>query len=622
MPDWSRLRAGPSDPRNPPVSPNPLPALAAAPSPPFPFPRPPPQFPPPSGGPGRLGLVPGLLGRSGRPPGWARAPRPELVLAAHGTPGRAAAALGGGLQKGEGSWEGPLSLAVFGEPRGGLQELLGVLAGPCRALRGRLRLQVVQGAARPPPRIPAAPPPQPWRGGCRGALARLAAADPPSYALGAPYPGNLLRNVAWQGAAGGGPGPRPPPQFWQRFVLVVDADVEPSPGLREGFLELLRGGGLDPQNWGRDPQNWGRDPRNWGREPQNWGGQEPKSWGGQGDPKAPGSWGVLRTQGDLGNPKTLNIQGSLGFQGDFGNPKILGASGGLGVSNTSGVPNGLSDPNIQSDPNAQNDTNTWSDHNALSDPKTLSDPNALNAPKTLSDPKTWSDHNDPSDPKALSDPKAQNDPKALSAPHAPHDPSAQSDPSAPNTPSAPHAPGAPQAPAGAPPWARTLFVLPAFELRGSGPRPGSKAELLQLWGAGEARPFYGALCPRCQAPTAFGRWRALPPGPPGAPRLRVAYEAPWRDPWEPFYVAPAHGVPPFDEGFLQYGFNRISQACELHVAGFRFAVLDGAWVTHRGWKEPGGFHAGREAELGRNRQRFREFKRGLKLKYPDSERRC
>ncbi|RLV82914.1 hypothetical protein DV515_00016513, partial [Chloebia gouldiae] len=130
--------------------------------------------------------------------------------------------------------------------------------------------------------------------------------------------------------------------------------------------------------------------------------------------------------------------------------------------------------------------------------------------------------------------------------------------------------------------------------------PGSKAELLRLWAAGEARPFYGALCPRCQAPTDYGRWRALPAG----PRLRVAYEAAWRDPWEPFFIAPAHGVPRFDEGFLQYGFNRISQACELHVAGFRFAVLDGAFVTHRGLKEPGRFHRSREAELSQNRRRF------------------
>lgn len=67
---------------------------------------------------------------------------------------------------------------------------------------------------------------------------------------------------------------------------------------------------------------------------------------------------------------------------------------------------------------------------------------------------------------------------------------------------------------------------------------------------------------------------------------------------------------------------RAPQACELHVAGFRFAVLDGAFVAHRGFKEPGGFHGAREAELGRNRGLFRAFRRELRLRYPESPRRC
>uniref|UniRef100_A0A8D0FL18 Beta-1,4-glucuronyltransferase 1 n=1 Tax=Strix occidentalis caurina TaxID=311401 RepID=A0A8D0FL18_STROC len=333
----------------------------------------------------------------GTPPNW---DPPELILATHGTPGRVAGALGGAVG---GVWGGPLSVAVFGVPRKGLGELLAVLGGPCRGLRGRLRLHVVVGAAAPPP-PPAGSPnsgPPPAPGGCRGALRRLAAADPPSYTLGVPYPGNLLGGPTQNG----GPGP---PQIGGRFVLLLDADVVPSRGLRDEFL----------------------------------------------------------------------------------------------------------------------------------------------------------------------------------GPGAPLD--------------------------------RVVFVLPAFEVREGTRVPGTKAELQRLWALGDARPFYGALCPRCQAPTGYGRWWALPP----APHLRVAYEAPWQDPWEPFYVGPAPDVPPFDQRFLQYGFNRISQACELHVAGFRFAVLDGAFVVHRGFKAAGGFHGGREAELQRNRQLFRRFRAELRQRYPRSPRHC
>lgn len=322
-------------------------------------------------------------------------------------------------------------------------------------------------------------------------------------------------------------------------MLLLDADVVPSRGLREGFLRALQGGG---------PPLWGAG-------------------------------------GDGGDPKAL------------GDPPSLQASDGLRV-----VPNALDPPHVPGVP---------SDHGGLNAPEV---PNRLGSPSdVLGVPKGFPDPGVPSvlvDPNALEVPNVLKDPNALKDPNILKDPSALKDP---NVLEDPNAPGPTQ-----PPWAQVVFVLPAFEVRLGTPVPGTKAELQQLWGTGDARPFYGALCPRCQAPTDYGRWWALPP----TPHLRVAYEAPWRDPWEPFYVGPAHGVPPFDERFLQYGFNRISQACELHVAGFRFAVLDGAFVVHGGFKEADGFHGGRAAEQHRNRLLFRRFRSDLRLRYPRSPRRC
>ncbi|XP_055487831.1 beta-1,4-glucuronyltransferase 1 [Leucoraja erinacea] len=167
--------------------------------------------------------------------------------------------------------------------------------------------------------------------------------------------------------------------------------------------------------------------------------------------------------------------------------------------------------------------------------------------------------------------------------------------------------------------AATVYVLPAFEIRRSRRLPSAKAELQRLYQVGEVRPFYGELCPRCQAPTNYSRWINLGPGP--GPDLRVAYTLSWTDPWEPFYVGPSN-VPPYDERFEQYGFNRISQACELHVAGFTFAVLDDAFLVHKGFKVPGEFHAQKDEENRSNRALFRQFKQELKLKYPESPRRC
>lgn len=162
-----------------------------------------------------------------------------------------------------------------------------------------------------------------------------------------------------------------------------------------------------------------------------------------------------------------------------------------------------------------------------------------------------------------------------------------------------------------------VYVVPAFEIRHTRRIPGAKAELLQLYQVGEIRPFYEELCPRCQAPTNYSRWLNLPTG----NELQVAYGVEWKDPWEPFYIS-ASSVPPYDERFKQYGFNRISQACELHVAGYTFLVINNAFLVHKGFKVSGDFHAKKDAENQHNKVLFRQFKQELKTKYPLSGLRC
>ncbi|XP_077444946.1 beta-1,4-glucuronyltransferase 1 [Stigmatopora argus] len=165
-----------------------------------------------------------------------------------------------------------------------------------------------------------------------------------------------------------------------------------------------------------------------------------------------------------------------------------------------------------------------------------------------------------------------------------------------------------------------VFVLPAFEIRHTRKMPATKDELVRLYQVGEVRPFYEELCPRCQAPSNYSRWINGRPGE-EAGALEVAYTLTWVDPWEPFYVGP-RDVPLYDESFKQYGFNRISQACELHVAGYQFSVLSSAFLVHRGFKVQGDFHARKDEENNRNRLLFRSFKEALKSKYPTSGRRC
>lgn len=164
---------------------------------------------------------------------------------------------------------------------------------------------------------------------------------------------------------------------------------------------------------------------------------------------------------------------------------------------------------------------------------------------------------------------------------------------------------------------KLVYVVPAFESQ-SDLKILDKKLLVKEWDSQNVRPFYKSVCWKCQKVTDYERWQSLP----NLFFLDVGYILEWEDPWEPFYIAKKEDLPLYEGKFKQYGFNRISQVCELHVAGYQFAVLNNAFLVHRGFKEPAAFHQQKDAENDRNRELFRTFKEDLKERYPDSSRQC
>ena len=167
---------------------------------------------------------------------------------------------------------------------------------------------------------------------------------------------------------------------------------------------------------------------------------------------------------------------------------------------------------------------------------------------------------------------------------------------------------------------KSLFVLPAFEINAKqvDKMPKDKSQLIGLLDNGAVRPFYSDVCWKCQRPTNYEKWRSLDKAGDG---MDVGYESKWQDPWEPFFISP-RSAPDYDERFRQYGFNRISHACELHIAGYRYFILDQGFLLHQGFKDRTSFHKTKNDENNRNRILFRNFKTELKDKYPNSVNRC
>lgn len=102
-------------------------------------------------------------------------------------------------------------------------------------------------------------------------------------------------------------------------------------------------------------------------------------------------------------------------------------------------------------------------------------------------------------------------------------------------------------------------------------------------------------------------------------KLGILFEVLWKDPWEPFFIS-TNEVPLFDERFRYTSVSRTSQLCELHVAGYKFAVLNNAFLVHRGYAVRNQEEKSRDVDT--SRAHFRQFKIELKDKYPHSTRRC
>ena len=207
------------------------------------------------------------------------------------------------------------------------------------------------------------------------------------------------------------------------------------------------------------------------------------------------------------------------------------------------------------------------------------------------------------------------------------------------------------------------FVVPAFEVKAPRlPNPPSRlpeqytsamvtepagpASVLQAKQAFNKtlQPFYYDLCWKCQRHTQYNKWLGgtvesrrrskqlgerygddgaffMDDHDPVFGSLEEIYHARWHEPWEPFYIAETETAPLFDERFRQYGFNRISQVCHMHMAGFDFVVLRGSFLVHQTQKRVGEFHGSKAEEQDRNRLIFRKLKEELKREFP-SERRC
>ncbi|XP_049864615.1 beta-1,4-glucuronyltransferase 1-like isoform X2 [Schistocerca gregaria] len=133
-----------------------------------------------------------------------------------------------------------------------------------------------------------------------------------------------------------------------------------------------------------------------------------------------------------------------------------------------------------------------------------------------------------------------------------------------------------------PPCTRCAYVLPVFEMDSRQKHvPRDKTELRQLALSQQVRPYHWTVYRRNQRCVQPARWLFHESN---ASQLNIAYEMPYEWKAEPVFVATSEDLPLFDETFVGYGFTRNTQAYEMFASGWRFFVLDNAFLVHFGFQ--------------------------------------
>ncbi|KAK3082817.1 hypothetical protein FSP39_006242 [Pinctada imbricata] len=124
----------------------------------------------------------------------------------------------------------------------------------------------------------------------------------------------------------------------------------------------------------------------------------------------------------------------------------------------------------------------------------------------------------------------------------------------------------------------SIFIVPSFESNNPSDIPGTKVKLIQRIITKEIRIFHLKTCGACQYNTNYLKWKYLK----NTTMSTYEIESKFFN-YEPFYIIRSDKLIPYNEAFVGRGYDRISQVCEMWMAGFKFRVLSDAFLVHRGF---------------------------------------
>ncbi|CAG0915900.1 unnamed protein product [Notodromas monacha] len=126
-----------------------------------------------------------------------------------------------------------------------------------------------------------------------------------------------------------------------------------------------------------------------------------------------------------------------------------------------------------------------------------------------------------------------------------------------------------------------VFVLPVFEIAPGREIPETKKDLVAMINARTAFYFHSLVCPHCQRFPGISQWISSEKPSENIKVFTVARREGVFLRWEPIYIGTKKD-PFFDERLTWDGLqDKMSQVLEMCLVGYKFVVLDSAFLVHR-----------------------------------------
>eukprot|EP00096_Caligus_rogercresseyi_P012496 TRINITY_DN524_c0_g1_i1.p1 TRINITY_DN524_c0_g1~~TRINITY_DN524_c0_g1_i1.p1 ORF type:complete len:453 (+),score=78.30 TRINITY_DN524_c0_g1_i1:95-1453(+) len=156
------------------------------------------------------------------------------------------------------------------------------------------------------------------------------------------------------------------------------------------------------------------------------------------------------------------------------------------------------------------------------------------------------------------------------------------------------------------------YIVPTYEIKDTQSHiPNNKSALMRLVHEGGARQFHVKVFSLNQKASNLKKWESLKNG----SNIKIGYKIDkYILNYEPTYISKPD-APFFDERFIGFGMTRNTQTYEMFAKGYKFYILENAFLSHWGFTQVKDRPSWRYYQQYKNRKMFSDFTKEIFARY-------